>query len=297
VGLLAGCLALSVGSPVLLVTIPLAMALLLLPGAGMRGGLIGGGLLVLALVGGPPGGMTDIDRGWAILLGGGFVAATMSWPDRSFTERGLAALALAAIWGAVVLLTSGGWPVLEGMVEARIATGMEATLELGRSWMGGGEGGFADAAARTAEVQLFLFPAQAAVAALLGLGGAWWLHQRIALGRTDGVGALRAFSFPDALIWVLIGGIGLTLAFGWTGGFGQVGANLAAFMGTLFALRGVAVLLVLSGGLGLVGGLLVLVGLVVAAPLLAAGAMALGLGDVWFDLRSRADRNAISDPE
>ncbi len=281
----------------LVVAVPLALALLLLPGQGAWSGLLGGALLALALFGRPAGGMGDVDLGWSILLGGGFVAATMKWPERSFTERALAALGLAAGWTSLVLVGSGGWGILEARVEARIAAGMQATLELGRGWMGGGEGGFADAAARTAEVQLFLFPAQAGIAALLGLGGAWWLHQRIALGRHDGVRALRDFRFPDGLVWVLIGGIALALLFGWAGEVGRFGANLAAFMGALFALRGAAVLLALSGGPGLFGGLLILVGLVVATPLLLAGAMAVGLGDVWFDLRSRANRDAGSDSD
>jgi hypothetical protein len=116
-------------------------------------------------------------------------------------------------------------------------------------------------------------------------------------GRPDAIGPLRTFRFPDALVWVLIVGLGLLVLAGWTSGAGRLGGNLAALTGALFALRGAAVFLVLTGGVRLFGGLLLVVGMVLAAPVLLTGAMALGLGDAWFDLRSRAGRNAVSGPE
>ncbi len=297
VALVVGVLALSVGSPVLLVLLPLALTALLLPETGMRGALLGGGLLALALLGGGGGGLPDVDRGWGILLGGGFVAATLAWPERAFIDRGIAAVAFAAGGAGLVLLSTGGWAILDALVAERIATGTEATTELGRSWLGeGGEAGFAAAAARTAEVQRYLFPAQAGAASLLGLGAAWWLHARVFLGRSDGVGSVRSFRFPDPLIWVLIMGLVLVLAAGWDTDPGRLGANLAAFMGVLFALRGAGVFLVLSGGMGWFGVLLVAVGLVLATPVMLAGATMLGLGDAWFDLRARAAGKGDSPP-
>jgi hypothetical protein len=291
VALLAGCLALSVGSPVLLVAIPLGLFGLLLPAPSRRGVFVGAALLgwFFLLVGGS--GLVAVDRGWGILLGGSFVALTLVAPERSVTNRALGALALAGAWASGVLALTRGWGVLEGAVARRIEAGTAATLSLVES-LGGGEGGgaFAEAAQATGSLQLLLFPAQAAVASLLALAGAWWLHVRITEGRTDGVGPLAGFRFPDEMVWVLILGIALILGFGWEEGWGRAGANLVAFAGALFALRGAAVLLHLSGGVGWMGGLLLAVGLVLAAPVVVAGASVVGLGDAWMDFRSRASR-------
>lgn len=298
--LLAGCLVLSVGSPVLPVLLPLALFGLLLPGVPVRSVVIGAVLLALVLLGGGGGGLPDVDRGWSLMVAGGFVAATLAGPGRSFMERALIGLLVGAGWAGVVLAGSGGWPTLEALVGARIDAGMAATLELTEGWQGGGAG-FREAAQRTAEVQRLLFPAQAGIATLLGLGGAWWLHLQVsgdAEGRRSaGVGRLEEFRFPDPMIWILIAGLALALVFGWGEGWGRAGANLVVFMGALFALRGAGVLLYIWGGLSWLRGLLLVVGMVVAAPVVLAGTMAVGIGDAWLDLRARAARNAGSAPE
>jgi hypothetical protein len=296
---LGGCLALSVGSPVLLVLVPLAACGLFLPGVPTRGVILGVVLMTVALLGGGVGGLADVDRGWTLVLAGGFVAATLSGPRTPFTERALVAVGVATGWTVGVLLLSNGWNSLDGMVGERIAAGTAAMLDLGGSWFeSDGGGAFGDAARRTAEVQHFLFPAQSGLAALLGLGGAWWLHGRVSgEQRAAPMGPLRDFRFPDAMIWVFIAGIGILLVFGWSDGWGRIGANLVVFMGALLALRGAAVLLVLAGGVTLFRGLLILVGLFVAAPVLLTGALVVGLGDVWFDLRTRALRDAGSAAE
>jgi len=296
---LGGCLALSVGSPVLLVAVPLAACGLFLPGVPARGVILGTVLMTVALLGGGGGGLADVDRGWTLLLAGGFVAATLAAPGRPFIERALVALGVATGWSVGTLLLSGGWSALDLMVGERIAAGTAATVELGSSWLGSeGGGSFGDAARRTAEAQHFLFPAQAGLAALLGLGGAWWLHQRVSGGSDAApIGPLRGFRFPDAMIWIFIVGVGILLVSGWTEGWGRIGANLVVFMGALLALRGAAVLLVLSGGVTWFRGLLILVGLFVAAPVLLTGALVVGLGDIWFDLRTRALRDAGPAPD
>jgi hypothetical protein len=297
--LLGGCLVLSVGSPILPVLLPLALFGLLLPGVPTRSVVVGAVLLGLVILGGG-GGLSDVDRGWTLMVAGGFVAATLTGPGRPFVERALVGLFVAAGWAVVVLAGSGGWPMLEALVGRRIDAGMAATLELAEGW-GEGGAGFREAAQRTAEVQRLLFPAQAGLATLLGLGGAWWLHLQVsgdAKGaRSAGLGRLEDFRFPDPMIWILITGLALALVFGWNEGWGRAGANLVVFMGALFALRGAGVLLYLWGGLSWLRGLLLVVALVVAAPVVLAGAMAVGIGDAWLDLRARAARNAGSASE
>jgi hypothetical protein len=69
-----------------------------------------------------------------------------------------------------------------------------------------------------------------------------------------------------------------------------VGSNAVFFMGALYALRGLAVVLSLVGGIsvaaGVIGGLVALL----ISPILAVGVAAMlviGLGDTWLNLRSR----------
>ncbi len=70
--------------------------------------------------------------------------------------------------------------------------------------------------------------------------------------------------------------------------------NLVAFMGALYVLRGVAVLIVLWGGVSFTGGLLLTLALVLAGPLVALGVMLVGVSDSWFDLRARVERHGPS---
>ena len=58
-------------------------------------------------------------------------------------------------------------------------------------------------------------------------------------------------------------------------------------IGEVMALRGAAVILFLSGGLSLFGYVLLILGLVFLPPLVLTGAMVVGLGDTWLDVRRR----------
>ena len=70
----------------------------------------------------------------------------------------------------------------------------------------------------------------------------------------------------------------------------RAGANLAVFMGALYALRGVAVLFAfvrMPGPIILASG--VVIGLLLF-PMLFPSAVVLGLADTWMDLRTRTVR-------
>ena len=67
----------------------------------------------------------------------------------------------------------------------------------------------------------------------------------------------------------------------------RVGSNALVFMAALYMLRGAAVFVFVSGGMSLFGYVTVLVGLIVAAPVLMGMAVLIGVGDTWLDLRSR----------
>ncbi len=130
-----------------------------------------------------------------------------------------------------------------------------------------------------------IFPAVLGLASLSALGFAWWLHKRLGRNPEEGIGPLREFRFNDQLIWVLILGILALLAS--SGVLERIGANAVVFMGALYALRGAAVVLFLTGGISLFGGVLLLVGFLFVAPFVILGAVFFGLGDTWFDLRAR----------
>ncbi len=103
-----------------------------------------------------------------------------------------------------------------------------------------------------------------------------------------GLGPLRDFRFNDHLVWLLLIGLAL-LVFGTAEGWTSGGGNAVVFMGGLYAMRGAAVLLFLSGGVTGLGLLFLLVGMLFLWPVLIPGALLLGVGDTWLDLRSKAE--------
>jgi hypothetical protein len=73
----------------------------------------------------------------------------------------------------------------------------------------------------------------------------------------------------------------------------RVGSNAVVFMGALYALRGSAVFMFISGGLSLIGYVMLAVALVLAAPVVLGVAMVVGVGDTWFDVRARLRETAV----
>ena len=133
-----------------------------------------------------------------------------------------------------------------------------------------------------------LFPALLGLSSLSGLAVAWWAYVRLSSGSGLGLGPLRDFRFNDHLVWLLLIGLAL-LVFGAGEGWTSGGGNAVVFMGGLYAMRGAAVLLFLSGGVTGLGFLFLLVGMLFLWPVLIPGALLLGVGDTWLDLRSKAE--------
>lgn len=294
-GLLVVALALGIGQPSLVLVVAFALLVILAPGGGVVPLLVSAVAFAMAFAGEPGGGIWYLDRGWAILVGGWFAAASWGWPERSFFQRALLAVAGGTASAAVLLLGMGGWPGAERLVMARVDAGVTAAYAVMAGLSGGGmDPGLLETMQRAGQVQVVVFPALLALSTVAALGVAWWLYVRLTTGSDAGLGSLGAFRFPDALIWVLIVGLALVVLAGWSAGWGRLGSNLAVFMGGLYVVRGAGVLLFLAGGMTYLGGLALLVGLVLAGPVLAAGALLVGMGDSWFDLRSRrpGDRTA-----
>ncbi len=77
----------------------------------------------------------------------------------------------------------------------------------------------------------------------------------------------------------------------WGDALVRVGSNAVVFMSVLYALRGAAVFIFVSGGLSLFGCLTFAIVFLLGAPLLVGVAVLLGIGDTWLDLRARMSEN------
>lgn len=230
-----------------------------------------------------------VERGWAVMVGGGFAALTLRRPGAGFSGRALAAVAGAAAVAAGMLAVRGGsWGVVEWAVEQRISQGLGSALEALRMMRGGSAlpPALVSAVHETVRAQAEVFPALLGISTMAALGVAWWLYVRLTLGSDQGVGPLRDFRFNDHLVWVFIAGVVLLLT-PWEDVVTRVGANAVVFMGALYALRGAAVILFVSGGLSLFGYVMLVFGLVFLPPLVLTGAMVIGIGDTWLDVRRR----------
>lgn len=285
----------SVFNPGVLIAVPLAMLALFIPPRRGLSILAAGLATVLAFGGGSSSGLWFIERGWALLLGGWFLALTLRWPGGRFISRGLGAV--AGSFGAMGLLfwtRPGQWALVDWAVTSRMESGMALAIQALKASLGP-EAVSANFEARALEAMAFqgmIFPALLGLASLAALGTAWWLHLRLRKAPEEGIGPLGGFRFNDQLVWVLILGLGFLL--GSSGLPEQIGTNAVVFMGALYALRGVAVVLFLTGGPTLLGGTLFLLGFVSVAPLLIVGAFVIGLGDTWLNLRARRGADASS---
>ena len=96
--------------------------------------------LVVTLGGVPLDGMWLVTRGWAVLLGGWFLALTLLRPEMRLTDRALAALG-GALAGAVVFLVAQpqAWGVLDWVVKSQLPNGAWGQGEESRHMGGGGE--------------------------------------------------------------------------------------------------------------------------------------------------------------
>lgn len=286
--LFAVTLVTSVAQPSVLMAVPyLALALVL----GVRRPrvlLVAMLAAVVAFVGVPQDGGWYIERGWVLLVAGWFAALTLRRPRSAFSHRAMGAVAGAgAVAAAVLAGRSGAWGALEWVVQDRMTQGVATALDAVRL-MRGGQGlspALVTAVYGAVERQIQVFPAVLGLASMAALGVAWWSYVRLSADNDQAVGPLKDFRFNDHLVWVFIGGL-LMLVLRW-GGVARVGANAVVFMGALYAVRGAAVMLFLSGGLSLFGYVLLVVGVVLVPPLVLTGAMVVGISDTWLDVRKR----------
>ena len=248
-------------------------------------------LAVLVVVGVPArGGLWYLERGWAVVLAGWFVVLTMRWPRSRFFPRAFGALAATAtIVGLLMVLRPGSWSMVDWLITQGMMRGVSAIAQvlmaidpeaaLSTAWL--------NTAFETEALRGRLFPALLGLSSLSGLAVAWWAYVRLAAGSVLGLGPLHEFRFNDHFVWLLLTGLGL-IVLGVGEGWTSAGTNAVVFMGGLYVMRGAAVLLFFNGSLTGLGLLLLAAGMLFLAPVLIMGALVVGVGDTWLDLRAKA---------
>jgi hypothetical protein len=288
-GLLAATALFSVFNPGLLIAVPFALLVTFNPHRTLLGVALAALGVALVVLGSPPSGLWYVERGWALLVGACFVALSIRWPDVRFLGRGLGAV-LGAFMGMGLLFSvrPGDWAVVDWAVRSRIEVMVSTFFQSVRMSMGPEAlpEGFEAQTLQTLAMQSFIFPALLGLASLSALGCAWFLFRKVGRSPEEALGSIREFRFNDQLVWILIAGFVALLAS--SGAVERIGVNAVVFMGTLYALRGVGVVLAIKGGFSVFGWLLLAVGFVILAPFVIMGAAFIGLGDTWFDLRRRA---------
>ena len=288
VGLMAATGLFSVLNPGVLVAIPFCLLVFFMPPGRVLALVLAAAGAALVAIGDPTSGLWYVERGWALLLGGCFLALSIRWPGEGFLPRGLGAV-LGAFLGMGLLfwVRPGDWAVVDWAVRSRIELALGSFLQLLRLSMEpeGIPAALEAQALDTITLHSLIFPALLGLASLSALGLSWWLYRKLSRSPEQALGPLREFRFNDQLIWVLILGVLALLAS--SGVIERIGTNAVVFMGALYALRGAAVVLFLTGGLSLFWGILLLAGFLIVAPFLIPGAVCIGLVDTWFDLRAR----------
>jgi len=235
------------------------------------------------------GGTWYLELAWAVLAGGWFAALTLRRPETGLFHRALGAVgASVAVLAGAFAARPEWWGVVDWSVRDRLfraaGRGVSALRELQQP--DGLPAGFADTLYGMVEVQWVLFPAFLGLATMAGLAVAWWVYVRVAQGRHGALAPLQELRFEDQLIWVFIAGL-LMVAVAAGDGWTRAGSNTLVFMGTLYVLRGAAVVLFLNGGLSLLGGLVLAMAMLLVAPVILGAALLIGLGDTWLNVREK----------
>ncbi len=237
------------------------------------------------------GGIWYLERGWTVILAGFFVVLTMRSPGSRFLPRALGAV--VGTFGLVALLMvvrPGSWAMVDWFVTEGIMRSVSLAMNLVSAWDPDMviPTTMVNTAFETAALQGRLFPALLGLSSVAGLGVAWWGYVRLATESDQGLGPLKDFRFNDHFVWLLV--LGLTLiVLGLGDAWTRAGTNAVVFMGGLYAVRGVAVVLFFNGGISLLGFFAMALGMLVFAPLLTMGALVIGVGDTWLDLRAKAE--------
>lgn len=289
-GLTLAVLFLSVFGALPLVVLPLALLLLALPAENRAKQAALGVLLAVAVLALPAGMLGDVSRGWGLVIGGGFLLATIYRSDWGVFPRAFVAVLAALCAGGAALALFGGFAPLDAAVREHFSAASTLALEsIGPRDAGDAGAQWRTAMERVARAQWLLFPGVLVLESLAALALASWWVARIRGGDPLlRLRPLREFRFSDQLVWAMI--IGLVLVVVPLGALvARVGYNVLFVMLSLYGLRGAAVLVFMAGGrpsvLTVIFGVLVTVFLY---PLVLTATVIVGLSDTWLDIRGRA---------
>ena len=280
-------------SPLVLVCVPLAVLLLAYRARRFSAVVLAVVLLGLVFSSALSDDLTPLwfaERAWALLLAGGFVATGLAMGRSRTLTRSIVAVGLAF---STVALAAIARPELLHEMDWWVTSQIERAALVAHQWFGSGAAGAAAVEAAVESVvqlQTLLYPALLALASVSALGVACYGVAR--MEGADVLGPVREFRFSDQLIWLLVAGLLLFLL-----PAGEVaarlGENAMAFMGGLYLLRGVAIILWLGAALVTSAWSAALWSLVAVLlyPIVVGAALVMGLSDTWLDLRRRFGRS------
>jgi len=241
-------------------------------------------------------------HGWAILLAASFGLTSLLTPGQRFLLRGLSAVAIAAVVGFTVSIsTPDGISSVRSVMSTEFSRRTQETVAVVNDMAASPV--WQRAAARNPSLDSMVtsneadlrsigdwsartVPALVALESLLALALGWVIYHRIApVDLGPRLGAVKEFRFNDQLIWGLA--VGATIFFLPVFADGKdAGLNLLVFFGALYLLRGVGVLSFVTRSRW--AATLLIVMTIFAPPLLGALALGVGVGDTWMDWRTRA---------
>ena len=287
-------------APVGLLTLPFAI-IVMLRGDRLRGPTFAGALALgislwwLSRVGEPP---DQLVRSVAVIGTAAFIliGKRTKW---SLVHRSLGTVAVAAVSaGAHLLILGTTWNELRWWVETGITSSTQITLNL-MAPLGSEPSGtvfgplvfrLEDILATTVPLMADFFPATLAIQLLTGLVLATILSDRIVpVGTGRPRREFRQFRFSEHLGWIAVFALGVLLL-AKLAILKLFAANLLAVAGLLYALRGASVVwfaLNLAGGPGFLLTAVVALAVLILLPVVALGAILLGVVDTGIDLRQR----------
>jgi hypothetical protein len=240
-------------------------------------------------------------RGWSVVLVASFAGVLLYAGEQRFLTRALLAIGVAMAVSVLAILSTGGFAEAGAVIgnevngraelfrEAwRTFTAQEQWQELVRESPSAQRVGEQLEQQFTAlpSVARMLAPAMLALESLAALALAWAMYHRFGRARLGApLAPLKDLRFHDAFIWGIIAGL-VVLVLPVGEALRLVGINLLVFFGTLYALRGLGVLLwfLAPGRVMLVVWTLLLV---MFWSVIGVVALAIGVGDTWLDWRRR----------